>query len=81
MRPRQQWPILKGNMIMNAPSVERNPHTGRWQRVSPAFLAAQAKARQDARKTAVLEDRRVAARKRGYTGPLTRADLSARVSG
>jgi hypothetical protein len=56
--------------------AERNPRTGRFQPDSPLTMARITAARNQARQRADLAARRLHARSLGYTGPMTRSDLS-----
>lgn len=61
---------------MNAPKTERNPNTGRIQRVSPAMLGRQCSQRQAGAQARYLAGRRRDAKRNGYSGPLTRAEAA-----
>jgi hypothetical protein len=62
-----------------APKTERHPKTGRFRPVTPLTVARlTTKPQQDARERYLAGRRRDAA-KRGYRGPLTRAEASQRV--
>ena len=70
---------------MNAPRTERNPKTGRIQRVTPLTVSrlpasfatvVETPLTPEQREARLMQGRRRDARRRGYRGPLTRGEAS-----